>query len=103
MADENIDETMPMRMLLLALTALTLAGCGDIDLSSIAGFAPANRAPLHSQARPQDADDAPTRCEAVAQQRAGDAATNGLSSTDQDLILKGTYADCMAWVSKHGS
>ncbi|HEX9159588.1 MAG TPA: hypothetical protein VF835_05115 [Rhizomicrobium sp.] len=48
---------------------------------------------------PPPAPDA--HCEAVARQRADDAAANGLDRETQEVVRQGTYANCLAWDSQH--
>ena len=40
-------------------------------------------------------------CEAVARQRADDAAASGLDRNTQEIVLRGAFADCVAWDRAH--
>lgn len=40
-------------------------------------------------------------CEAVARQRAADAAADGLDRETQEIVHSGAYADCIAWARAH--
>ena len=42
-----------------------------------------------------------THCEAVARQRADDAAASGLDRDTQEIVLRGAFADCVAWDRAH--
>lgn len=41
------------------------------------------------------------RCEAVAAQRAADAAANGLDRETQEIVRRGAFTDCVAWDTLH--
>lgn len=43
------------------------------------------------------------RCEAVARQRAADAAANGLDRETQEIVRHGAFADCLAWDTTHSA
>jgi len=40
-------------------------------------------------------------CQAVARQHAEDAAASGLDEETQEIVRRGTYANCMAWDVAH--
>jgi len=42
-----------------------------------------------------------THCQAVARQRAEDAAASGLDPETQEIVRRGAYADCAAWNAAH--
>lgn len=57
--------------------------------------------------RPAAAEAAPAppvpdaHCDAVAKQRADDAAASGLDRDTQEVVRRGTYANCLAWDAAH--
>jgi hypothetical protein len=75
-------------LLILALTAPLLDGCGT-DMRESPPISPT----AEEQAlRPDGA-----HCRAVARERADDAQTNGYGVEIEDAVYQETYQDCMAW------
>lgn len=57
-------------------------------------------AQLPTRAQPAAVSD---HCRKIAKQRAGDAAYGGEDPDTQEAVYNRTYADCVAWDSKHAS
>lgn len=106
-----------MRLMLVAVTALGLSGCADMDFfgdapsstapdtTGTAAQPPGEAAPVQAPAASaQAAITTPSaHCTHLARQRASDAAYAGEDEDTQQAVYDRTYADCAAWDAKHGS
>lgn len=113
-----------MRWMLVAVAALWLSGCADVDFfgdasntatpasADTTGTAaqPPGQAMAVQAAPPQIAPAqamtaAPTtpsaHCAKIARQRAGDSAYSGEDPDTQQAVYDRTYADCVAWDARH--
>ena len=105
-----------VRKALVLTSVLLLGGCSDGDWASMVSFDPPTyfegaaagmEAPgdttAASYARIVPSPSAAAGCTRVADERASDAAFADFDEAAQQVVHDKTYADCMAWASRHAS
>ena len=92
-----------LRVLIVGAATMFLASC-ETDSgwrphtdSALEEHLPAK--PIRNTAKAADPND--SYCRGIANQRADDAKVNRFGADIQNLIYRGTYKDCVAWLSQH--